>query len=321
MTNYLITGGAGFIGSHLAEKLIINGDNVTVIDDLSTGNINNLELIIDNQNFRLVVGSVLDESLMENLIRDTNKIFHLASSVGVDLIMANPVHTIENIFQGTAVVLKYASRYRKKVLITSTSEVYGKSKDIPFHEDGDRLEGATTVHRWAYANAKALDEFLGLAYYKQSKLPVIIVRLFNTVGPKQSAVYGMVIPKMIEAAILGNSITVYGDGSQTRCFCHVQDVINALLLLMGKKSAEGKVVNIGSNEEISISTLANKIKQKIKTNSDIVFIPYAKIYPDGGFEDMQRRVPSIERVNDLIGWKPTFTIDEIIESVFKYKNK
>jgi UDP-glucose 4-epimerase len=313
---YLITGGAGFIGSHLAERLIEEGNIVTIVDDLSTGKITNLSQIIDNPDLKIIIDTVLNESLLERLIRETDEIFHLASSVGVQLIMNNPVHTIENIFQGTAVVFKYAARYRKKVLLTSTSEVYGKSKDIPFKEDGDRVEGATTMHRWAYANAKALDEFLALAYFKTAALPVVVVRLFNTVGPRQSADYGMVIPKMISASIRDKQIQVYGDGLQSRCFCHVKDVIDALSLLMNNKKSEGEVINVGSNQEISMIDLAKKIKEKSPVESDIILVPYEKIYPNGGFEDMRRRVPSIEKIYNQIKWKPKASIDDIIEDVF-----
>jgi len=316
---YLITGGAGFIGSHLTEKLLSEGNHVTVIDDLSTGDMKNLENCLDNENLELVIDTILNDSLMEKLITKSDEIFHLASSVGVELIMKNPVHTIENIFQGTAVVFKYASKYRKKVLLTSTSEVYGKSLDVPFREDGDRVEGPTTINRWAYANAKSLDEFLALAYYKTSKLPVVVVRLFNTVGPRQSGDYGMVIPKMIKAGLFNNNILVYGDGNQTRCFCHVSDVINALSLLMNTKDSYGEVVNVGSDSEISMVKLAELISSQLNNNSQISKISYDEIYPDGGFEDMKRRVPSIEKINKLVGWKPSFTLEEIVKDVINYQ--
>ncbi len=260
---YLVTGGAGFIGSHLTERLLKEGGEVTIIDDLSTGKMENLEGVLENENLTVVIDSILHDSLMEKLIIEADEIYHLASSVGVELIMKQPVHTIENIFQGTAVVLKHASKYDKKILITSTSEVYGKSLDIPFKEDGDRVEGPTTVNRWAYANAKSLDEFLALAYFKTSKLPVVVVRLFNTVGPRQSADYGMVIPKMTKAALINNNIQVYGDGKQTRCFCHVYDVVDALFSLMKLDKSFGKVINVGSNEEISMLELANIIKNNL----------------------------------------------------------
>ncbi|MFA6715036.1 MAG: GDP-mannose 4,6-dehydratase [Victivallales bacterium] len=313
--HYLVTGGAGFIGSHLSEKLIAAGNTVTVIDDLSTGDIHNLDAIIEHPQFNIIIGSVLDSVLMEPLVRNCDAIFHLASAVGVKLIMARPVETIEKIFDGTAVVFKYAARYRKKVLITSTSEVYGKSKDVPFKEDGDRVEGSTTMHRWAYACAKSLDEFLALAHAKESELPVVVVRLFNTVGPRQAAAYGMVIPNLVGAALKGLPLNVYGNGKQTRCFCHVYDVIGALCKLMADKKCEAQVINIGSSDEISILGLAEKIVKLTNSKSEIKLIPYEQVYPNGGFEDMQRRVPSIERIKGLIGWEPRKSLDEIISGV------
>jgi len=315
---YLVTGGAGFIGSHLTEKLILDGHKVTIIDDLSTGNMKNLENIINNENLELVIDSILNDSLMEKLITENDEIFHLASSVGVELIMKEPVHTIENIFQGTAIVFKYASKYRKKVLLTSTSEVYGKSLEVPFKEDGDRVEGPTTISRWAYANAKSLDEFLALAYFKTTKLPVVVVRLFNTVGPRQSGDYGMVIPKMIKAGMIDKNIQVYGDGLQTRCFCHVDDVTNALRILMNSKESFGEVINVGSNMEISMIKLAELIQKILNNDSKISVVPYETIYPDGGFEDMKRRVPSIEKISRLINWQPTILLDDIIKDVISY---
>lgn len=313
--HYLVTGGAGFIGSHLSEKLIGAGNKVTVIDDLSTGDIHNLDAIIEHPNFSIIIGSVLDSALMEPLIRNSDAVFHLASAVGVKLIMAKPVETIEKIFEGTAVVFKFASRYRKKVLITSTSEVYGKSRDVPFKEDGDRVEGATSMHRWAYACAKSLDEFLALAHSKESELPVVVVRLFNTVGPRQAAAYGMVIPNLVEAALLGLPLNVHGDGKQTRCFCHVHDVVEALCKLMTEKRCEAKVINIGSNDEISILELARKILKITGSKAEIKLVPYEQVYPNGGFEDMRRRIPSIERAKEFIAWEPRKNLDYIIESV------
>lgn len=317
--HYLITGGAGFIGSHLTKKLLDEGNKVTVVDDLSTGNMKNLEDYIDNEDLNMIIDTILNDNLMEKLIVESDEIFHLASSVGVELIMKQPVHTIENIFQGTAVVFKYASKYRKKVLLTSTSEVYGKSQDVPFKENGDRVEGPTTINRWAYANAKALDEFLALAYYKTSKLPVVVVRLFNTVGPRQSGEYGMVIPKMISAGLNKKNIQVYGDGMQTRCFCHVKDVINALCMLMKTKESYGEVINVGSNSEISMLNLAELISSNLDNNSKISLVPYDEIYPNGGFEDMKRRVPSIDKIAKLINWKPSISLEEIVKDVIIYQ--
>lgn len=316
---YLVTGGAGFIGSHLTEKLLREGNKVTIIDDLSTGNLKNLEEYKGDENLEIVIDSILNDSLMKKLISETDEVFHLASSVGVELIMENPIHTIENIFMGTAVVFKHASKYRKKVLLTSTSEVYGKSLDVPFREDGDRVEGPTTINRWAYANAKSLDEFLALAYFQTSKLPVVIVRLFNTVGPRQSGDYGMVIPKMINAGLKNKNIQVYGDGLQTRCFCHVNDVINALCSLMKTKDSFGEVINVGSDNEISMFKLAELVSQSLNNNSKISIIPYEEVYPKGGFEDMKRRVPSIDKINNLINWKPTILLEDIVKDVIKYQ--
>lgn len=316
---YLVTGGAGFIGSHLTEKLLREGNKVTIIDDLSTGNLKNLEEYKGDENLEIVIDSILNDSLMKKLISETDEVFHLASSVGVELIMKNPIHTIENIFMGTAVVFKHASKYRKKVLLTSTSEVYGKSLDVPFREDGDRVEGPTTINRWAYANAKSLDEFLALAYFQTSKLPVVIVRLFNTVGPRQSGDYGMVIPKMINAGLKNKNIQVYGDGLQTRCFCHVKDVINALCSLMKTKDSFGEVINVGSDNEISMFKLAELVSQSLNNNSKISMIPYEEVYPKGGFEDMKRRVPSIDKIDNLINWKPTILLEDIVKDVIKYQ--
>jgi len=317
--HYLVTGGAGFIGSHLTEKLIGKGNIVTIVDNLSTGNISNLDTIIKHPNLKIIIGSILDDNLMEPIIKEVDEVYHLASAVGVKLIMDQPVETIENIFEGTAVVFRYAARYRKKVLLTSTSEVYGKNKNVPFKEDYDRIEGPTSSHRWAYASAKSLDEFLALAHSKKSGLAVVVVRLFNTVGPRQSSQYGMVIPNFIEAALKGETLYVYGDGEQTRCFCHVKDVVKALVEVMNNTECEGKVFNIGSSEEISINKLANRITDFTKSSSKIKTIPYNQVYPDGGFEDMGRRVPCTERIKKYINWEPEISLDEIIKSVVECK--
>ena len=317
--HYLVTGGVGFIGSHLTEKLINSGHHVTVIDNLSTGEIQNLNSVIDHPKLKVIIGSVLDGPLMESLIRDVDEIYHLASAVGVKLIMDQPVETIENIYEGTAVVFKFAARYRKKVLLTSTSEVYGKNKEVPFKEDSDRVEGPTHSHRWAYACAKSLDEFLALAHAKTSGLPVVIVRLFNTVGPRQASAYGMVIPNFINAALEDKTLNIYGDGTQTRCFCHVLDVVEALSELMQDKQNEGEVFNVGSIDEISISKLADHIISMTKSRSKTNMISYETVYPDGGFEDMLRRVPSIEKINNAIGWSPSKSLDEIILNIIDSK--
>jgi UDP-glucose 4-epimerase len=313
--HYLITGGAGFIGSHLTEHLLSLKHHVTIVDNLSTGSFTNLSRVADHPNLRSIFGSVLETELIEPLVRESDAVFHLASAVGVRLIMEKPVETIETTFHGTDVVLRYASRYRKKVLFTSSSEVYGKSDDVPFREDGDRLEGPTTLHRWAYACTKALDEFLVLAHYKTSGLPVAVVRLFNTVGPRQSSQYGMVIPRFAEAALLNQTLSVYGDGQQKRCFCHIADVVRALDMVMTKPECVGKVVNIGSNEEVSIAALAEKVIAQSKSRSKIQFISYEQAFPDGGFEDMKRRVPSLERIQAMTGWSPNMKLNDIIRDV------
>ncbi len=310
--HYLVTGGAGFIGSHLTEFLLENGHHVTVVDNLSTGQFSNLASVADHSAFRIIIGSVRDEALMEPLIREADAIFHLASAVGVSLIMERPVETIETIFHGTDVVLRYASRYHRKILFTSTSEVYGKSDDVPFREDGDRLEGPTTLHRWAYACVKALDEFLALAYHKTTGLPVVVVRLFNTVGPRQSAHYGMVLPRFVEAALQGRTLTVYGDGQQTRCFCHVHDVVQGLYAAMNARACEGQVINLGSEEEVSILELARQVITATGSQSTIQQIAYEQAFPDGGFEDMRRRVPSLHKARTLINWMPVHTLADIV---------
>ncbi len=310
----LITGGAGFVGSHLADKLIKAGDQITVIDDLSTGRYENVAHLEGNENFRLIIDTVLNANLMEELIRESDRVFHMASAVGVKLIMDQPVKTIETIFHGTDIVLGFCSRYRKRVLIPSTSEVYGKGTSVPFKEEDDILKGSTSKHRWAYACAKELDEFLALAFWRENKLPVVVVRLFNTVGPRQTGQYGMVVPRFIKAALENEPIPVYGDGEQSRCFGHVSDVVEALVKLLETPECFGKVINIGNPEEITIKNLAKKAIEMTGSSSEIEFIPYNEVYGEG-FEDMQRRVPSIEKANKLIGFQPTRTLDDIINDV------
>ena len=311
---YLITGGCGFIGSHLAHALLKDGNQVTVLDDLSTGKIANVQDIEEHPDFRILIGSVTEESLVHEAVRQCDSVFHLASAVGVKLIMEQPVETIDTIVTGTQLVLKLANRYRKPLLLTSTSEVYGKSTSVPFEEDGDRLEGPTTKHRWAYACAKALDEFLAMAYWKTTSLPVIVVRLFNTVGPKQTGQYGMVIPNFVRLALAGETLQVYGDGAQSRCFCHVADVVRGLQSLMNCKSAFGEVINLGSTEEITISALAEKIIKETQSTSTIRYVPYDEVFGDG-FEDMQRRVPSLLKAAKLVGWSPEKNLSHIIQDV------
>jgi UDP-glucose 4-epimerase len=312
--HYLVTGGAGFIGSHLVERLLGAGHHVTIVDDLSTGRFENIAGLVDHDRVRFIKDSVLRSDLVDGLVRESQGVFHLASAVGVRLIMERPVETIESIFQGTAVVMQAAARYHKRVLLTSTSEVYGKSTDVPFREDGDRLEGPTAKHRWAYAAAKALDEFLALAHWKESRLPTVVVRLFNTVGPRQSGRYGMVLPNFVAAALRGDDLIVHGDGRQSRCFCHVGDVIVALDRLMDCPRARGQVVNVGSDQEITILDLARRVVARTGSASRIRTISYEQAYGEG-FEDMNRRIPCTEKVRTLIGWRPEIPLDRIIDDI------
>nr|HQU93265.1 GDP-mannose 4,6-dehydratase [Pyrinomonadaceae bacterium] len=307
----LITGGAGFVGSHLADKFIAQGHEITVIDDLSTGRYANVEHLEGNPNFRLIIDTVLNAELMEELIRETDRVFHMASAVGVRLIMEQPVKTIETIFHGTDVVLRYCSRYRKRVLIPSTSEVYGKGASIPFREEDDLLTGATDKHRWAYACAKTLDEFLALAHWKETRLPVVVVRLFNTVGPRQTGQYGMVVPRFVHSAMKNEAITVFGDGTQQRCFGHVLDVVEGLSKLLESPQCFGQVINLGNDEEVSILGLAEKAIELTGSKSEIRYIPYEEAYGDG-FEDMRRRVPGLDKAKKLIGYEPTRSLENII---------
>ena len=310
----LITGGAGFIGSHLSDKLIAEGHEVTVIDDLSTGRYANIAHLEDKPGFRLIIESVLNAGLIERLIRDTDRVYHMASAVGVRLIMEQPVKTIETIFHGTDLILKFCSRYRKRVLIPSTSEVYGKGISVPFKEDDDLLTGGTDKHRWAYACAKTLDEFLALAHWKETQLQVVVCRLFNTVGPRQTGQYGMVVPRFVHAAIRNETIEVHGDGTQSRCFGHVYDVVEGLTRLIETPECFGTVVNLGNSEECSINDLAKRAIALTGSSSQIKYISYDEAYGEG-FEDMQRRVPSLEKAKRLIGYQPTRTLDDIINDV------
>lgn len=317
----LITGGAGFVGSHLADRLLKDGHEITVIDDLSTGRYSNIAHLEDSKGFRLIIDTVLNQSLMEELIRETDRVFHMASAVGVRLIMEQPVKTIETIFHGTDVILKFCSRYRKRVLVPSTSEVYGKGATIPFSESDDLLTGATDKHRWAYACAKTLDEFLALAHWKETQLPVVVVRLFNTVGPRQTGQYGMVVPRFVHWAMKNEPITVHGDGLQQRCFGHVHDVVEGLVKLLETPECFGQVINLGNNEEVSIKELAERAIAFTGSTSELKYIPYEEAYGDG-FEDMRRRVPNLEKAGRLIGYKPTRTLETIINDVAaEYKNE
>jgi len=314
----LITGGAGFIGSHLSDAYIKRGDEVYVIDDLSTGSIENIQHLKSHPRFHYTIDSVHNQPVTAELIDQCDVIFHLAAAVGVKLIVESPVRTIETNVRGTEVVLSVANKKKKKVLIASTSEVYGLSSDVPFREDGNLVMGATTKGRWSYACSKAIDEFLALAYWREKKLPTIVVRLFNTVGPRQTGQYGMVIPTFVRQALAGRPITVYGDGTQSRCFGYVGDVVGALMKLMDSSEAVGQVFNIGSNEEISIRALAERVKEITQSDSEIVYVPYDQAYEEG-FEDMPRRIPDISKVNELVGFRPEMSLNGILESVIDYQ--
>jgi UDP-glucose 4-epimerase len=313
----LITGGAGFIGSHLAEALLERGDEVYVLDDLSTGSIDNIEHLKGAKGFRYTIDTVMNEPSTAELVDRVDVVVHLAAAVGVRLIVESPVHTIETNVHGTETVLKLANKKKKRVLLASTSEVYGKSVEFPFREDSDLVMGPTTKGRWSYACSKAIDEFLALAYYKEKKLPVTVVRLFNTVGPRQTGRYGMVIPNFVRQALAGAPITVHGDGSQRRCFTDVSDVVRALLGLIDNPGAIGEVFNVGSQQEISILELAKKVKAKTKSASEIVFVPYEKAYEEG-FEDMPRRIPDTSKIEKLIGYRPTVSLERILERVIEH---
>ena len=310
----LITGGAGFIGSHLAGPLLDSGHEVFVLDDLSTGSIDNLAHLKDRPGFHYTIDTVFNDRLVAEMVDRADVIFHLAAAVGVKLIVERPVHTIETNVHGTEVVLKHASKKKKLVFIASTSEVYGKSANVPFQEDADLVMGATTKHRWAYACSKALDEFLALAYWKEQKQPVIVMRFFNTVGPRQTGQYGMVVPTFVRQALQGEPITVFGDGTQSRSFTYVGDVVEALLKLMVHPGAIGQVYNVGNPEEVSIRELAERIKAATGSKSPIVTIPYDEAY-EAGFEDMPRRVPDITKINAAVGFEPKVGLDEIIRLV------
>ena len=313
----LITGGAGFIGSHLCDAYLQRGNEVFVLDDLSTGSIENIRHLKDRPRFHYTIDSVHNHPVTAELVDQCDVIFHLAAAVGVKLIVESPVRTIETNVHGTEVVLAHANKKKKKVLVASTSEVYGLSAEVPFREDGNLVMGATTKGRWSYACSKAIDEFLALAYWREKKLPTIIARLFNTVGPRQTGQYGMVIPTFCKQALSGRPITVFGDGKQSRCFCYVGDVVDALMKLMDHPNAVGEVFNVGSNEEISILDLANRVKELTASDSEIVLVPYDEAYEEG-FEDMPRRVPDISKVNALIGFRPEKPLDGILQSVIEF---
>jgi UDP-glucose 4-epimerase len=313
---YLITGGAGFIGSHLAEALLSRGDHVHVLDDLSTGSIENIRHLKAHERFGYSVESVSTAPLTAELVDDADAVYHLAAAVGVELIVESPVRTIETNVHCTEVVLAQANKKKKPVLIASTSEVYGKSDQIPFREDGDLLLGPTMKGRWSYACSKAIDEFLGLAYWKERKLPVVVARLFNTVGPRQTGRYGMVVPTFVRQALAGQPITVHGDGRQRRCFCHVEDVVRALALLLPHDRAVGEVYNVGGTEEITIADLAARVRDATNSTSDVVNVPYDEAYEEG-FEDMRRRVPDVTKIERLLDWRPARNLERILADVIE----
>ena len=318
MTHSLITGGAGFIGSHLAEQLLAAGHTVTVIDDLSTGAIENLDACRSNPKFHYYIDTIMHYSLMAELVDRADEIYHLAAAVGVRLILDKPIHTISTNIRGSEIALELAARKGRRIIIASTSEVYGKGAKIPFGEEDDLVLGATSRPRWSYACSKAIDEFLALAYYREHNLPVVVVRLFNTVGPRQTGRYGMVIPRFVQQALAGEPITVYGDGTQTRSFGHVLDVVNALRALMNEPAAAGRVFNVGNDQEITIADLARLIVKKAQSTSELRFIPFEEAY-DENFEDLQRRVPDLSRIRALIDFTPQLGIEEIVEQVIAYQ--
>ena len=313
----LITGGAGFIGSHLAEELLKREHDVFVLDDLSTGSANNIAPLKSHPRFDYLIETMTKEPVLAEQIDRCDVVFHLAAAVGVRLIVESPVRTIETNVYGTELVLRHATKKRRLVIIASTSEVYGKGTRLPFREDGDLVMGATTRSRWAYACSKAIDEFLALAYWKEKQLPVIITRLFNTVGPRQTGRYGMVIPTFVQQALNAEPITVFGDGTQTRSFAYVGDVVRALIGLMNEPRAVGKVFNVGTDQEISIHDLAKTVKRLTRSSSDIITVPYEEAY-EAGFEDMARRVPDLRKIKTLLGWSPSADLEEILERIIEH---
>jgi UDP-glucose 4-epimerase len=315
--NVLVTGGAGFIGSHLAERLLARGHEVRVIDDLSTGSVKNVQHLKGARGFQCVIDSVTNHELMTELVDEADIIYHLAAAVGVRLIVECPTRAMETNIRGTEIVLELAARKKKRVLVTSTSEVYGKRNQVPFSEDNDLVLGPPDKGRWSYACSKLIDEFLAIAYWKEKGLPTVIARLFNVVGPRQTGRYGMVIPSLVKQALSGNEMTVYGDGSQSRCFTHVTDAVGALIALAESPDANGEVYNIGSTEEISILDLAHRIKTMTASESPIVLVPYEKAYKNG-FEDMMRRVPDLSKIQEAVGYRPSMNLDEILLSTIKY---
>src|SRR6202522_3078813 len=314
---YLITGGAGFIGSHLSEALIARGEEVFVLDDLSTGSVENIRHLKNNKRFHYIFDSIMNKHLLAELVDECDVIFHLAAAVGVRLIVESPVRTIETNVHGTQNVLDAACKKKKLVFTASTSEVYGKSDKVPFHEDADLVLGPTSKGRWSYAASKALDEFLALSFWKEKKLPVVIARLFNTVGPRQTGRYGMVLPNFVRQALDGEPITVFGTGQQSRCFCDVRDSVQAIMRLVATEKAIGEVVNIGNTHEITIEGLAHLVKQRTNSSSPITYVPYDQAY-EPGFEDMPRRVPALGKLEKQTGFRPDSSLNEIVDSVIDY---
>lgn len=310
----LITGGAGFIGSHLAEKLLNQGEEVFVVDNLSTGSLENIKHFKDNKNFHFFEGSVLDKDLIADLIGKVDEIYHLAAAVGVKTVIEKPLESLLNNLRGTEIIFEAAAQKRMPVLFTSTSEVYGKNENIPFQEDSDRIYGSAYNTRWGYGMSKGVDEFLALAYFREKKLPVTIVRLFNVIGPRQSEAYGMVVPRFVKQALAGEPITVYSDGRQTRCFANIKDVIQGLIDLMKNKEGRGQIFNLGSDEEIAINALAQKVKDLTYSKSEIVFVPYSEVYGPG-FEDMLYRKPDLAKVKEAIGYQPKLSLEETLKQI------
>ncbi len=310
----LITGGAGFVGSHLVDALLARGDQVLVLDDLSTGRHDNIRDHLGNPNFEFVMGSILNDAVVDDAVRRSDVVMHLAAAVGVELIVGRPLESLATNIRGSEIVLEKCHKYGRKVLVTSTSEIYGKNDSDLLSEDDDRILGSPLKTRWSYSEAKAIEEVLAYSYWKEKGLPVVIVRLFNTVGPRQVGHYGMVVPRFVEQALKGNPITVYGDGTQRRCFCHVADVVGALLGLVDSREAEGQVFNVGANEEISIAGLAERVTEQLESDSSIVKVSYDDAYEEG-FEDMPRRVPNTARIRELLGWVPQRDLSDIINDV------
>lgn len=310
----LITGGAGFVGSHLVDALLARGDQVLVLDDLSTGRHDNIRDHLGNPNFEFVMGSILNDAVVDDAVRRSDVVMHLAAAVGVELIVGRPLESLATNIRGSEIVLEKCHKYGRKVLVTSTSEIYGKNDSDLLSEDDDRILGSPLKTRWSYSEAKAIEEVLAYSYWKEKGLPVVIVRLFNTVGPRQVGHYGMVVPRFVEQAVKGNPITVYGDGTQRRCFCHVADVVGALLGLVDSREAEGQVFNVGANEEISIAGLAERVTEQLESDSSIVKVSYDDAYEEG-FEDMPRRVPNTARIRELLGWVPQRDLSDIINDV------